>query len=326
MVDDLGETMDVADRSMRGPRSPSYPSIPLSAAIDRAKELRVYQPAKKPIPVDVALKVWKYGRKSGAGLQQLAALIKYGLLEQSGSMDQRIVKLSDLAWKILLDERLHSPDRDAAIREAATKPKINAEIRERYPHGLPDDETVGFWLSAEKAFNPKAIPSFLADLRSTFEFAKLDLEPENDHNGIVKVGDFIQWTSQGRAMWKSPLKVVRIDEKDGDKFAAVIGEDGQEGWVPVNQVTVQKPPEGAGRPQPLAFKPPLVGRREEDTGDGIKQEVAAIGKGRATVEWPITRTPEEYDDLEYWLKGVLRKARRDVGADANPSPDDGEKD
>ncbi len=158
----------------RGPRSPGYPGIDLASAIDRAAALKAFSPARKPIPVDSALAQWKYAPKSGAGLQQLAALKKYGLLVDSGAKDRRVVTLTDRAWIILTDPRPDSPKKKQAIAEAALSPKINAEIRARWPYGLPDDTTMLVWLVQEKKFNEDAVARFLKDLRATFEYAKLD--------------------------------------------------------------------------------------------------------------------------------------------------------
>ncbi len=185
----------------RGPRSPGYPACDLKTAIDHAAKLKEYSPARKPIPIDSALKVLGYAPRSGGGMQLIASIKKYGLVEDSGSRDTRSVRLSDIAQQILSDIRPISPARDALLRKAALLPKINAEIRDRWPHGLPDESTIHSWLAAEKEFNEKAIRGFLNDLRATFEYAKLDSEPDqpNDDPGNTDAGsasDMIQATKE----------------------------------------------------------------------------------------------------------------------------------
>ena len=41
-------------------------------------------------------------------------------------------------------------------------------------------------------------------------------------------------------------------------------------------------------------------------------ESSLIGGHLARISWPATLTHDQYDDLEYWLRGVLRKAERSV--------------
>lgn len=54
---------------------------------------------------------------------------------------------------------------------------------------------------------------------------------------------------------------------------------------------------------------------------GMKQEITTIGKTQATITWPAILTSPQFDDLEYWLQGVLRKAKRDIGTEP-PASDD----
>ncbi|MCA9293091.1 MAG: hypothetical protein KDA20_04680 [Phycisphaerales bacterium] len=158
----------------RGIRSPGYPAIDLKSAIDRARTLKEYAPNRKPIPVDQALQQWGYTAKSGAGHQQLASVKKFGLIDDAGSKDQRTVRLTELAWRILTDPREESPERDAAVLKAALEPKIHAEMRERWPHGLPQDTTIQVWLVQEKNFNERAVKPFLSQVRATFDYARVN--------------------------------------------------------------------------------------------------------------------------------------------------------
>ncbi len=172
------EVGDESNPVGRGLRSPGYTSTTIKEALEKTKKLRDYGPARKPIAIDAALKVLGYSPRSGGGMQLVASMKKYGFLEDSGSTDTRAVRVSDLANSILLDARPSSPERDSLIRKAALTPKLNAEIRERWPHGLPDDSTIRYWLASERAFNEKYIPAYLKALRETFEYAKLDSAPD----------------------------------------------------------------------------------------------------------------------------------------------------
>jgi hypothetical protein len=302
----------------RGLRSPGYPACTLKVAIEKARTLKDYQPARKPIPIDSALKALGYSVGSGAGMQMIASLKKFGLVEDAGSLDQRTVRVSDLAWKIIGDVRPQSPDRDKATAEAALSPKIHAEIRERWPHGLPDDATIGHWLTMEKAFNEKSVAGFLKDLRQTFEYAKLDLEPFSGKDGgeeapsPPKVGDFVQWASQGTAQFASPRKVLGLSE-DGE-FAFV---EGTETGLPVSQLTVEKAAEPARKDAPPAPpRNPFV--RDETPHEGITQATFPLQEGMATLRWPENLSASSFEDFEGWIQLVLRKAKRSISYEAPP--------
>ncbi|HEX8646593.1 MAG TPA: hypothetical protein VF715_06805 [Thermoleophilaceae bacterium] len=154
------------------PRSPSYPSVGLADALDRA--LVLYQHERdNPAPVDTILGHWGYSPKSGAGLVVVAALKKFGLLADNGSGDTRTGQLTPLALDILLDSREDSPERQAKIQQAAQAPTIHREILERHPNGLPSDANLAFYLTRERGFTEGAARDLIAQLRGTLEYAGL---------------------------------------------------------------------------------------------------------------------------------------------------------
>ena len=84
-----------ANSKKRRERSPSYPSIDLETAIQKLKI--VYdQESRHPVPISAILEHWKYGPKSSYGLVTLAALLKYGLLEDQRSGIDRVAKVSQI--------------------------------------------------------------------------------------------------------------------------------------------------------------------------------------------------------------------------------------
>lgn len=154
-------------------RSPGYPFIPLSKALARAREFYVAQ-RHHPAPMAGAVGLWGYKSKSSGGLQTVAALKSYGLLEDEGSGDQRQVKLTDLALRIIRDERDPSPDRDAAIREVALSPKIHSYLREKWGPTLPAITTVSYNLVHDRGYTESAARDVIRIYEGTIQFAKLD--------------------------------------------------------------------------------------------------------------------------------------------------------
>lgn len=153
-------------------RSPAYPAIDLENAIARARELWNKEKLNST-PIDVILGHWGYANGSSNGLVILATLLKYGLLADEGSGDKRKARLTELARRIILDDRPNSPERDAAIREAALNPSIHKEFWETYKGLLPSDDNLKYELKVNRHFTDSAVASFVKELRSTWAFAKL---------------------------------------------------------------------------------------------------------------------------------------------------------
>lgn len=154
-------------------RSPAYPGITLEEAINKAEVIRKEE-GKNEAYVDTILAHWGYKPKSGAGLVALSALIKFGLMNDKGSGENRKAQLTDLALKILFDERPESEERLALIREAALTPTIHKELWEKYQGNLPSDMNLRYLLRSEKGFLDQAVDAFLKDFRKTLAFSKLE--------------------------------------------------------------------------------------------------------------------------------------------------------
>lgn len=173
-------------------RSPSYPAIGLEQAIARARTLYDHE-GRNAAPVAAVLGHWNYSAKSSGGRLALAALKKYGLIEDEGSNEQRKVKLTRLALAILLDDREDSPDRTRAIRTAALAPAINREILDRFPDGLPSDANLRHFLLFDRTFTEAAASDFIPQFRATVAFAGLDdaatLSPHEEDKGSANEPD-----------------------------------------------------------------------------------------------------------------------------------------
>ena len=153
-------------------RSPAYPGIALEEALDKAEQIRKAE-GKNEANVDTILAHWKYKPKSGAGLVALSALIKFGLMTSNGSGKDRRVRLTDLALRVLLDDRPESAERLALIREAALAPSIHKELWDKYQGALPSDLNLRYYLRKDKGFKESAANDLIRDFRKTLDFTKL---------------------------------------------------------------------------------------------------------------------------------------------------------
>jgi hypothetical protein len=153
-------------------RSPNFPFYTLEKGLSLA-EILLEKYARYPVPFEVAIKAAGYSAKSSAGLQAIAALSAYGLIEVEGSKTEKKIAVSDLAFKILADKRPISPERDAAIKEAALKPIMFHKIFERYPDSPPADDALEYELVFTYKFNKGSVHDFITVFSKTMDYAKI---------------------------------------------------------------------------------------------------------------------------------------------------------
>ena len=155
-------------------RSPAYPGINLETALKRAAALYKNE-RRNEVPYPVAVSHWGFGAKSSGGLVSVAALKSFGLLQdvERGAAG-RVVKLSDLGFQILLDERPDSEERAAAIKRAALLPKAHAAIWRKYgtTEGV-SDANLKHDLVFNFKFNENIVEEFIKEYKDTIRFAKL---------------------------------------------------------------------------------------------------------------------------------------------------------
>ena len=133
-------------------RSPNYPFIPLDVALDRAAQF--YAKEKKgAAPLLVAASHWGYSPSSSGFLQTIAALKSYGLMSDEGSGSERTVRLTELALRILLDQRPDSSERAQYMRDAALAPPVMRDIYSKFENNLPSEPTLRHFLVFNLSFN-----------------------------------------------------------------------------------------------------------------------------------------------------------------------------
>lgn len=157
-------------------RSPSFPFISLRKAVERARAIHDRY-KREPARVMVVGSVWGLGAKSSAMQQTVAALKQYGLLNDSGSKEDRKVTLTPLALRILIDTR--PGQREDGLREAAIKPRLFKEYHRWASHRPPDDHVMSE-LRFDRNFTEEAAKTFIRVFFDTMEFAGVgdEYEPE----------------------------------------------------------------------------------------------------------------------------------------------------
>lgn len=125
---------------MERQRSPSYPSLSLSQAIDLVAKVHK-ENRTNVISRETAAKDMGYAGLTGRSLTVLGSLTQYGLIEKAGKGD---VKVTRRAVEILHPiEELH---RAEAIIEAAQSPALFRMLHERFPEGVPSENALRSFL------------------------------------------------------------------------------------------------------------------------------------------------------------------------------------
>jgi hypothetical protein len=202
-------------------RSPSFPFIGLTKALQRAGQ--VYEKARRhEARVSDIADAWGWGAKSSGTQQTIAALLSYGLLEdQGGSGEARKLKITDLAFKALEDQR--PGVKEAALAEAATKPKLIAEYLEKWKDGRPADGICISELRIDRGFTEDGASQFLKvfDDTSGFTIARPhDKLPENATANTGQTGE-----SGDKRVRRDPSP--RRDPPPGDNQRKVTLMDGE---------------------------------------------------------------------------------------------------
>jgi hypothetical protein len=295
----------------------------LKSAVERARKFYA-QEKRSAANVTVAASHWGYGATSSGGRQVIAALISYGLLQDEGSGEHRQVRLTDLALRIVLDDRPDSRERDEALRQAALTPKINAELLSKWPRLEVSDANLKHYLVLGRKFNENNVADFIRDLRTTVEFAKLLDKPQNENDAalppradleVPKIGDWVRWESGGAIRFER-RRMVWLSE-DGTHARV----EGSQTGLPVSELTVVDAPVET----PLGASPmnaPVQPQHREvqtppppplDVAPGFLDETYPLDHGRSFIlRRPVNISSDELSEFEDWIKLVQKKLKRSL--------------
>jgi hypothetical protein len=147
---------------MSKPRSPNYPSISLADSIAGIRKVYEKDHHSRMSKVVVANHLG-YGGLNGASLGAISALGKYGLLE---AVDDDF-RVSQDGITIVVDPP-ESSDRTAAIRRAALRPALFADLHQHFGGRVPSEENLRAHLQ-KTGFIPHAAMIAAKSYRDTME-------------------------------------------------------------------------------------------------------------------------------------------------------------
>lgn len=309
-------------------RSPNYPNFNLEESLKKADRLYEANDTHYAAWGAVASQL-DYTPTSSSFAKAIGAMAQFGLIQDQGSGENRQIKVSGRYLDIKLNPP-DSPQRAAALREAALAPKLHAELWEKYEHKLPPtDDAIRYYLLRERTegtFNRAVADGFIEQLRTSLKFGGVTSDGkaagesggDTSKNGNdpearpsdVREGSFVQWTSQGVHQFAAPQKVIQV--QDGWAFV-----EGSPTGVAVSELSVVDPPVSpAGNQKPPAnpfFKQPKT--EDSPQAEGIALECTTLDEGPVRLEYPDDLSEESVDELQEWLIGRINRARRKAGMD-----------
>jgi hypothetical protein len=188
-------------------RSPNYPALGLSQAIEAANAL-YRKEQQTPVPPDVAAKALGYASLSGPARTKIATLKQYNLLDET----KQGVRISPLALRIL--RPADEGEKQEALKEAASTPSLFRELLEAQP-GASDDALAAY-LVRQRKFSEDGARNCIKAYRDALSLAGLTAEgytpKENGGGGTQMSGSVAPpVTSSGaRPGGSSTNEVLRV--------------------------------------------------------------------------------------------------------------------
>ncbi len=252
-------------------RSPSCPIWSLPEAVDAVRKIeKVY----RQVAADrgEAAKLVGYAGQSGPANKALADLAAYGLVDRAGKGELRV---TDRAKAILYPD--NDEERQHHIEAAALEPPLWRELWEKFPNLFtPPEGGVATFLN-RAGFNANTIrPAIKAYLQTLAYWQQAGASKSNSPKGAegadsktpkvddvtyggAKVGDLIQWESNGVLQFEKPCRVRALS--DDNEWAFV---EGSETGLPMSEVIVQdRGTASAGRMPPVLPLEPVTGAIEK---------------------------------------------------------------
>jgi hypothetical protein len=273
--------------------------------VERAQVVADKGGGRQPMPPESFYALWNLGAKSSGARQTIAALGYYGLTDYVGRGNDRRVRLTDLAKRIVFDQRENSPDRATAIRQAALEPPIFRELYERYGHIVPADAVLHSYLMIERGFTRQGAEAATSNYKSTFEFAGLG-EPQEkpDEYGGARVGDLIDYESGGAIANEKPMRVRAVSPDQAWAFV-----EGSTTGLQMEQVIVRE------RGKPGGQMPPEMPLGDDSAKghkapQGYRSETFDADEGAVTISWPSNLSSQSVEDMKDWLELLKRRIER----------------
>jgi hypothetical protein len=265
--------------------------------------------------IDALAELFKMSPKSSGFLQLIGALKQFGLILEKGSNEDREFQLTSCALDLVHCAK-SSREYKEALRSSAILPTLHSELWEKYGGKLPpEDCPIRTYLVRQRqdgTFNPDHVGGFIEQLRGTLTFSGMDGNdtiPQEDESREITPGAVVSLVSKP----SSQFRVLAID----GHWAKIEGSDERE-WMEMKNLVLADDNQNKS-PPPGEIGLPQRGERHNPAGTTVEEW--SLDEGAAVLKMPSTLSSESVDELEYWLKGIMKKARRRAG---KTDPEDAE--
>lgn len=262
-------------------RSPSFPFIPLEAAIRRLEQFEGYF-GRHPAKAELAGLAWGMKGGSSKAGQTLAALKSFGFVDYTGSGKERTAALTDFG-RTYLRAQQDSVKQDI-IRKAALRPKALNALFQKWGADRPPNPVCLDELVLKLKYTDAAARLFLKVYDQTIAFAGLndsdkrgsatdlpeDTDEEEDANAsdpnnppkTIKAGDLVQRDVRGVLTFPAPRRVTHVfHDKDHGWQVSV---DGYSGAYPMSEIQTVVPAAPLASPPPSVEQGPAAQGQQED--------------------------------------------------------------
>jgi hypothetical protein len=261
--------------------------------------------------------------KSSGTIQTVAALISYGLLDDSGSGDARKFKVTDLGFKVLEDNRPGA--REAALKEAALKPRLIADYVERWAEGRPSDAICVSELRIEGGFTEDGAKLFLRVFDDAIAYAgvvetgkKTDAASNvagtmnaSPADKKIEVGDLVLWETDGALRLEKPTAVRAFQELEGQTWVFI---EGSETGIRMEELMIEQKAPAARAPAPVMPIAPTNRQEPQQEAAGLDVDRFTVDEGVVRIEFPKGMGSASVDELDEFFKLFIKKAKRRAAA------------
>lgn len=188
-------------------RGPAYPYVDLEQAVDFARKMYQYT-RRSPADANAVIReAWNYSPTSSSSGKLVAAMKYFGLIEESAGVEGRAIRLSDRAYRILVDDP-NAPERRQALRDAALSPKAYLLCWTRWGAEMPPSMRSN--LIFGEGFIESTVDGFLEDYKKSIAFAGLLDDTHTEETDVTDLGGVMPQTLRPEPPTSSPSQAAPV--------------------------------------------------------------------------------------------------------------------
>lgn len=316
-----------------------FPFINLTKSLDRARAIYENDKGGKGLKMPVAFAAWGYSDKSSGGFQTVAALKSYGLLDDEGANDDRIVKLTVDAREYFQTEI--EEDHNRLQAKFAARPPLMAHLLDHWDRGTVADPVARTYLKTGIGLNEQSARSALGIYKDNLSLfgskgsakatdGNKEVAPNDADDGVshgdARVGDLVDFEVGGVIGNPAPMRVVGLSEDKAWVFV-----DESKSGLPMEQVIVRERATAPPPVTPAAAIPPLNpfaaarqghGANHPAVPESYRSERFDADEGVVTISWPSNLSTQSVEDMTAWIALLMKRIERRAnasGGDGQPT-------